>query len=273
MGKGRPRLGRKSGLVTRCIAYDQIVWVRRRAGKIARKAVIGDSAALNLRDSSTEFQSEVKLRISMLRRHICCGAFLLSITNLAVAQDPAVGTMPAYPTKPVRILVGYPGGGGLDIVARLFAQKFGDSMGQSFVVENRAGAGGNIATDLVAKAAPNGNTLIMAGSSHTINVSLFDKLPYDAVKNFAPISLVALAPSILVAHPSVPAQSLRDLIALAKSKPGQIAYSSPGSGTPQHLAMELFRSMAAIQLLHVPYNGGGPSVTAALGGAGSTQHE
>ena len=198
----------------------------------------------------------------MLKHKICCAALALAAANVACAQESTT----AYPTKPVRILVGYAAGGGLDVIGRLFAQKLGDAMGQSFVVENRVGAGGNIATDLTAKSAPNGYTLNMAGSSHAINVSLFDKLPYDAVKDFAPISLVALAPSMLVAHSSVPAQSLRELIALAKSRPGEISYSSSGSGTPQHLAMELFRSMAGIKLLHVPYNGGAPAVTAAVGG-------
>ena len=202
------------------------------------------------------------MRISLLAHPICCGAFLTLMNSSALAQDAA----PAYPTKSVRILVGYAAGGGLDVIARIFGQRFTESMGQTFLVENRPGAGGNIATDLTAKAAADGYTLNMAGSSHAINVSLYSKLPYDAVKDFAPVSLVAIAASVLVAHPSVPVNSLRDLIALAQSKSGQITYSSSGSGTPQHLAMELFRSMAGIQLLHVPYGGGAPAITAALAG-------
>ena len=164
------------------------------------------------------------------------------------------------------MLVGFAPGGGTDVTARLFAQKFSEAMGQTVLVDNRAGAGGNIATDLTAKAVPDGYTLLMTVSSHAINVSLYRKLPYDPVKDFAPISVVAVAPNILTAHPSVPVASLRDLVTLAKAKPGEVSYGSPGSGTAQHLAMELFRSMAGIQLVHVPYNGGGPSTIAALGG-------
>ena len=164
------------------------------------------------------------------------------------------------------MLVGFAPGGGTDVTARLFAQKFSEAMGQTVLVDNRAGAGGNIATDLTAKAMPDGYTLLMTVSSHAINVSLYSKLPYDPVRDFAPVSVVAVAPNILTAHPSVPVVSLQDLVTLAKAKPAEITYGSPGSGTAQHLAMELFRSMAGIQLVHVPYNGGGPSTAAALGG-------
>jgi tripartite-type tricarboxylate transporter receptor subunit TctC len=195
-----------------------------------------------------------------------CGVLALAAAGAAVAQDAANKGGPAYPARNGRIIVGFAAGGGADVLARLFAQKFSESFGQSFLVDNRPGAGGNIATDLTAKSTPDGHTLNMAVSSHAINQSLYAKLPYDPVKDFAPVSLVAVAANMLVAHPSVPIASLRDLIALAKTKPGQISYSSSGSGTAQHLAMELFRSMAGIQLLHVPFNGGAPAITAAIAG-------
>jgi len=193
-----------------------------------------------------------------------CGALLCVFAGGAAAQEAGKG--PAYPTRNGRILVGFAAGGGTDVLARIFAVKLSETLGQSFVVDNRPGAGGNIATDLAAKAPPDGHTLIMTVSSHAINASLYGKLPYDPVKDFAPVSLVAVAPNMLVAHPSVPAPTLRDVIALAKAKPGQISYSSPGSGTAQHLAMEHFRAMAGIRLLHVPFNGGAPAITAALAG-------
>jgi tripartite-type tricarboxylate transporter receptor subunit TctC len=171
-----------------------------------------------------------------------------------------------YPARATRIVVGFAPGGGTDVMARFFAQKLSESFGQSFVVENRPGAGSNIGADYVAKSAPDGYTLLMAIQSLTINVSLYNKLTYDAVKDFAPISTVAATPNCFAVHPSLPVKTMRDLIALAKAKPGEIAYASPGSGTPVHLSMELFRSMAGIKLLHIPYNGAGPATTAVLGG-------
>jgi tripartite-type tricarboxylate transporter receptor subunit TctC len=195
-----------------------------------------------------------------------CGVLALAAAGAAVAQDAANKGGPAYPARNGRILVGFAAGGGTDVMARLFAQKFSESLGQSFLVDNRPGAGGNIATDLAAKATPDGHTLIMTVSSHAINVTLYGKLPYDPVKDFSPVSLVAIAPNMLVAHPGVPIASLKDVITLAKAKPGQLSYSSPGSGTAQHLAMEHFRAMAGIQLLHIPFNGGAPAITAALAG-------
>ncbi len=173
---------------------------------------------------------------------------------------------PNYPTKTIRMLVGFAPGGGVDTTARLMAQKFSDAWGQNVVVDNRPGASGNIATDIVAKAVPNGYTMIMVSSGHAINVSLYSKLPYDPIKDVAPISLVAVTPSIVTAHPSVPVSSVRELVALAKSKPEQITYGSPGTGTTAHLAMALFASITGIQLIHVPYSGSGLSVIAALGG-------
>jgi tripartite-type tricarboxylate transporter receptor subunit TctC len=170
-----------------------------------------------------------------------------------------------YPGKLVRIVVGYGAGGGTDSVGRLFAQRFTETLGQQFIVENRPGAGGNIAAEYVAKSNDPYKLLFGAGA-HVINASLYSSIPYDPIKDFTPIGLIAIAPNVLVAKPSLGVKNLRELIALAKAKPGEISYASPGSGTPMHLAMELFASMAGIKLVHVPYNGGGTAVAAALGG-------
>jgi len=188
------------------------------------------------------------------------------IAAILCAATVSAQTAPAYPSRAARIVVGFAPGGGTDVMARFFAQKLSESFGQSFIVENRPGAGSNIGADYVAKSPADGYTLLMAIQSLTINVSLYNKLTYDAVKDFAPISTVAVTPNCFAVHPSLPVKSVRDLIALAKAKPGEIAYASAGSGTPVHLSMELFRSMAGIKLLHIPYNGAGPATTAVLGG-------
>ena len=198
---------------------------------------------------------------TFLNTCISAGIGAMLGTHAAFAQNA-----PNYPTRAARIVVGFAPGGGTDVMARFFAQKLSESFGQSFIVENRPGAGSNIGADYVAKSAPDGYTLLMAIQSLTINVSLYNKLTYDAVKDFAPISTVAATPNCFAVHPSLPVKTVRDLIALAKAKPGEIAYASPGSGTPVHLSMELFRSMAGIKLLHIPYNGAGPATTAVLGG-------
>ncbi|MBM3356148.1 MAG: tripartite tricarboxylate transporter substrate binding protein [Betaproteobacteria bacterium] len=171
-----------------------------------------------------------------------------------------------YPAKPVRILVGFAPGGGIDIVARLYAPRLTEALGQSFVVENRPGAGGTIATDMLAKSPPDGHTLIMVSVTHSINASLYGKLPYDSVKSFAPVSPVALLADVIAVHPSVPVKTLRELISLAKAKPKDVSYAHAGSGTLMHVGMELFLSMANVKMLAVPYNGAGPSTLAVLGG-------
>jgi tripartite-type tricarboxylate transporter receptor subunit TctC len=177
-----------------------------------------------------------------------------------LAQAPA-----AWPTRPVRIVVGYSAGGGSDSVGRQFAQLLGESLGQPFFVENKPGAGGNIAADYVAHANDDHKLLFGVGA-HVINASLYPKIPYDPIKDFSPISLIAVAPNVLAAKPSLGVKSIRDVIALAKASPGTLSYSSPGTGTPMHLAMELFASMAGIKLIHIPYNGGGASVSSTLAG-------
>jgi tripartite-type tricarboxylate transporter receptor subunit TctC len=172
-----------------------------------------------------------------------------------------------YPVKSIRLIVPFAAGGPTDVIARAVGQKLTESLGQPVVIDNRAGSGGNIGTDIVAKAPPDGYTLVMGiVGTHAINASLYSKMPYDSVKDFAPITLTGAATIIMVAHPSVPAKSIKELIALAKSKPGQLNLASPGSGTPQHLAGELFKTMAGINMVHVPYKGAAPAVIDLLGG-------
>jgi len=183
----------------------------------------------------------------------------------ALALAPALAAAQGYPTKPIRMVVPFPAGGGTDITARIVAQKLSESLGQTVVIDNRGGAGGNIGTDIVAKAVPDGYTLLMAYSSHATNPGLYPKLPFDAVKDFTAISLVATVPQALAVNASLPVKSVRDLIDLAKSKPGQINYASSGSGTPNHLAAELFNRMAGISTQHVPYKGVAPGLTALMG--------
>lgn len=164
-----------------------------------------------------------------------------------------------YPAKPVRIVVPSSPGGGTDILARVLAQKLTESLGQQFVVENRPGAGQVIGIEAVARSAPDGYSLLMAASAIVINEVMYAKPPYDTLRDFAPVTLAASLPNILVVHPALPAKSVKELIALAKARPGQLNYSSAGAGTSPHLSMELFRLMAGITLTHVPYKGTGPA--------------
>ena len=173
----------------------------------------------------------------------------------------------AFPSKPVRIVVPFPPGGGTDIGTRILAQKLSEAWGQSVVVENKSGAAGIVGTEFTAKAAPDGYTLMMGNiGTHAINVSLYKKLPYDPVRDFVPVSHVAGLPLFLLIHPSVAANSTTDLVALLKSRPGQFDYSSSGSGGSMHVAAELFKSMAGVRIVHIPYKGGGPAVADLLAG-------
>ena len=173
----------------------------------------------------------------------------------------------SYPNRPVRILVPFPAGAGVDIVARMLGLPLTDLWGQAAVVDNRPGAGGTIACELAAKAAPDGYTLLLGNiSTFAMAPSLYKKVNYDPVQSFAPITLVNTSANVLVAHPSVPATTTQALIALAKAKPGQINYASAGSGTSPHLAAELFKSMAGVDLVHVPYKGSPQALTDLLGG-------
>jgi len=172
----------------------------------------------------------------------------------------------SYPSRSVRVIVPFAAGGGADIIGRTLSQKLTEILGQQFVVENRAGAAANIGTELVARATPDGYTLLIVGPNHTANPHMFRKLSWDPVKDFEPISLLNSASYVMVAHPSLPASSLKDLIALARAKPGQITYGSGGNGTAGHLGMELLKMMSGIEMLHVPYKGGAPMLTDILGG-------
>ena len=171
-----------------------------------------------------------------------------------------------YPSKTVRLIVPYPPGGGTDTLARVLSQRLGEALGQQVVIDNRPGAGANLGVEIAARAPNDGHTLLMAAISNAISASLYRKLNYDLVRDFAPITLLATTPHIVVVHPSLPVKSVKELIAFAKARPGQLAYSSSGSGTPSHLGGELFDSMAGVKLTHVPYKGGGPSVIALVGG-------
>jgi len=172
-----------------------------------------------------------------------------------------------YPEKTIRIIVPYTPGGTADMLARTMGQKMAESLGQQIIVDNRPGAGGNIGADLAAKSAPDGYTILLGTvATHAINPSLYPKMPYDAAKDFAPIILVATLPNLLVVNPSVPAKNVRELIALAKSKPGELAFASAGNGTSQHLSGELFKKMTNADMTHVPYRGSAPAVTDLVGG-------
>ena len=191
---------------------------------------------------------------------------LLAVLGLGVSiLLPGAVIAQKYPVKSVRIVVGFQPGGATDIAARAIAQKLTDALGGSFIVDNRSGAAGNIAADIVAKAAPDGYTMLMANSTIAIP-SLFVKLAFDVRKDFVPLSLIAIGPSVLVVHPGLAVQDVKGLIALAKAKPKQLTFGSGGLGNVTHLAMELFASMAGIDMVHVPYKGGAPSVIGLVSG-------
>jgi tripartite-type tricarboxylate transporter receptor subunit TctC len=184
---------------------------------------------------------------------------------LALSSMPLMAQQ--YPAKPIRIVVGFAPGGGTDIVSRIIGQKMSESWGQPVLVDNRAGATGTIGADLVAKAAPDGYTLLMGHvNSHGIAPNLFKKLPYDAERDFSMVAYVGYVPNVFVIHPSIPAQNVKELIALAKAKPGTLNYASSGVGSTQHLAGELFSLLAGVNIVHVPYKGSGPAVIDLIAG-------
>jgi len=191
---------------------------------------------------------------------VLCAATAAMSAAVAFAQ-------PDYPNRAVRLVLGFPPGGISDVLGRAIGAKLSANLGQQVVIDNRAGAGTTIASDIVAKAPPDGYTLFLQDiTTHAINASLYKKLPYDTVRDFTPITLVASSALMLVVHPSLPAKSVKDLIALAKTRPGQIVYASSGNGTIVHLAGETFKSMANVDMIHVPYKGSSPAVQALLGG-------
>ena len=198
---------------------------------------------------------------SHLFRALAAALAMAACTAVAFAQAPA------YPAKPVRIIVPYPAGGTTDIIARLAAAQLSERLRQPFVVENRAGASGAIGSVAVAQAAADGYTLVMGtASSHGINSALQKNLPYDAVKDFAPVTVVASTPNIIVVHPSVPARTLGELLALAKARPGQINFGSTSPGGSPHMSAELLKMMAGVDMTHVPYKGASPMLTDLMGG-------
>jgi tripartite-type tricarboxylate transporter receptor subunit TctC len=207
---------------------------------------------------TTALRSLARTTLGALGTAILAGAFT---ATAARAEAP-------YPNKPVRIVVPYAPGGPNDIVARLLAEKLTQLNGQTFLVENRPGGGSNIGAEAVAKAAPDGYTLLIAATSHSINMTLFPKenLKYDLLRDFAPVSLLMTGPLVLVVNPSLPAKNLKEFVALAKSKPGKLTYGSSGNGASTHLAGEMLNQSAGLQTIHVPYKGSGPALTDLMGG-------
>jgi tripartite-type tricarboxylate transporter receptor subunit TctC len=199
------------------------------------------------------------MRFCRLSARIAAVALALGQASVALAQA-------AYPTKPVKIIVPYSAGGPADIYARFVGDRLQKAMGQPFVIENRPGAGAIIGTDAVAKSPPDGYTLLMMSNTHTVNESLFTKKPYSLLRDLAPIAPINYSDLILVVHPSVPAKNLKELIALAKAKPGALNYASSGPGTPYHMAGELFKAMAGVDLVHVPHKGSAEARTDVLAG-------
>lgn len=191
---------------------------------------------------------------------------LLALLAALLLASP-VAALAEYPDKPVKLIVPFAAGGSTDMVARLLAEKMGPYLGKTVVVENRGGGGGTLGTDAVAKAAPDGYTIGMATqSTHGANPAVYTKLPYDAAKDFAPITNVLAVPSVLVVHPSVPAKTMKEFIALAKASPGKYSFASPGNGSLGHVNIEQFMDLAGIELLHIPYKGAGQASTDALAG-------
>ena len=190
--------------------------------------------------------------------------FISAAIAISLGLPPAA--LAQYPERPIRVIVPYAPGGGTDITTRTVAQRLSEALKSSVVVDNRPGAAGNIGKETAARATPDGYTLLTAGLSFAVNPSLFSRLGYDPVRDFDPISLIATAPLIVVVHPSVQASSIKDLIALARAKPGLLNYASGGIGTGNHVAGELFKYMTKVDIVHVPYKGGGPALTDVVAG-------
>jgi tripartite-type tricarboxylate transporter receptor subunit TctC len=185
---------------------------------------------------------------------------------IAAPALPRLSSALDYPTRPTKIIAGFAAGGGVDITARLIGQWLADHLGQPFVVENRTGAGGNIGTEAVVNAAPDGYTLLLATVPNAVNASLYEKLGFNFVRDIAPVAGVIRVPMVVLVHPSVPAQTLAEFIAYAKANPGKVNMASAGSGSAPHMAGELFRMMTGVDMVHVPYRGQGPALTDLLGG-------
>jgi tripartite-type tricarboxylate transporter receptor subunit TctC len=216
--------------------------------------------------------AEGRLRCAVPRRSAIRSNRLALAGAAVMAAASALAALPVqaqapYPSKPIRMVVPFPAGGGYDFLGRLYAAKMSETWGQPVLVENRAGANGNIGSEVVAKAPPDGYTLLMGGiGPQALSVGLYPNLPYDPLKAFEPISLVAGQPNLLVVHPSMPVKTLKDFIAFAKARPGQISYASNGSGSGQHIAAEQLKLMTGIDIVHVPFKGAAPALTAILSG-------
>lgn len=202
--------------------------------------------------------------MSFQRRHLLGAAAALAATCCGLAGPAAAQA--AWPDKPVKWIVPFPPAGAMDVIARTLGEQMGRKLGQTFVIENRPGAGGNIGADAVARAPADGHTMMIVANGQAVNRYLYRRLSYDPVKDFAPVSLVAVVPNVLVVNAAHPARSVADVIQRAKADPGKLTYASAGNGTSIHLAGELFASMAKLDVLHVPYKGSGPAVTDLIGG-------
>jgi tripartite-type tricarboxylate transporter receptor subunit TctC len=203
------------------------------------------------------------IRIAHLLR-----AGLLACTAIAALSAGMAAQAQAadYPTKPIRLVVPYPPGGGTDVIARIVQERMQALLGQPVLIDNRGGAAGAIGTDIVAKSAPDGYTVLFTLSSHTINPAIYPKLPFDTAKDFEPVAMVASLPQILVANPQFRPNTIAELVALGREKPGTLAFASVGNGSPGHLAGELFKLRTDVAMVHIPYRGGGPAVTDLMGG-------
>jgi len=193
------------------------------------------------------------------------GSIIAGMAALALAVAAPAGAQ-GYPSKPLRLVVGFPAGGGADLAGRSVGQKLAEQLGQNVLVDNRPGASGNIAAEVVARSAPDGHTLFVSTITLSTNASLYSRLPFDAQRDFAPISLLTTVPIVIVVHPSLPARSARDLVGLARARPGELVFASAGNGTAGHLSGEMFKQMAGVALTHVPYKGSPPALTDLLGG-------
>jgi tripartite-type tricarboxylate transporter receptor subunit TctC len=192
--------------------------------------------------------------------------FALACVTVALFALAAVEAQAQYPSKPIRIISPFAAGGGNDVISRTVAAKMSESLKQPVIVETRAGANGIVGTEAAARAAPDGYTMVLIPSNHAVNASLYKKLPYDSIKDFTPLGMVGWSPLVLVMHPTVPVKTVKDLIAFAKARPGQLTYSSAGIGSSGHLAGALFDTMAGTKMVHVPYKGNAPALTELLGG-------
>ena len=191
--------------------------------------------------------------------HLAAGAAALpTVSHAAWAQ--------AYPSRPVRIVVGFPAGGSFDVVARLFGQWLSERLGQPFILENRSGAGGNIGTEVVVNAQPDGYTLLLVNDTHAVNATLYEKLSFNFIRAISPIASIASVPNVMQVNPAVPAQSVSEFIAYAKANPGKVNMASGGNGSPAHVSGELFKIMTGVDMLHVPYRGGAPAIADLIGG-------